>query len=276
MSISLADKVIIITGASSGIGAATALACSAAGMPVLISGRNEERLASVAQQIEAQGRPVKMVLGDITEPDLSQRLLDTAQQHFGGFYAVFANAGVALDQPLYRMGMEEVRRHFDINFFSSTDLIIRAAQRLIAASQSGHLLSCSSCVAKFTLPGHGVYSATKAAQNHVSRALGMELQDRDIYVSSVMPITTRTDLFSTAATQRGLDGSKHKLPKHAPRFFVQTPERVARAIVKCLRSPRPEVWTSLTVKLSAAFLTLAPRFADAVLRRSATDWKDDQ
>ena len=171
---------------------------------------------------------------------------------------------------LNSMSTEDVRKHFEINFFASVDLNIQAANRLIADNKSGHLLTNSSCLAKFTIPGHGAYSAAKSAQNHFSRAMGMELKKHHIYVSSVLPITTATSFFSTAATKRGLDGSQHTLPTHTPRLFVQKPERVARAIVRCLRSPRPEVWTSFAVRLTAAMFTFSPRFADFILHRSGT------
>ncbi|MDG2053317.1 MAG: SDR family NAD(P)-dependent oxidoreductase [Phycisphaerales bacterium] len=270
MSISLTDKAIIITGASSGIGAATALACASAGMPVLLNGRHEVRLENVAKQIRSLGQRAEIVVGDVTDSNFSEQLLDTAEHSFDGFYAVFANAGIGLDQPLNSMSTEEIRRHFEINFFSSVDLNIQAAKRLIADNKSGHLITNSSCLAKFTIPGHGAYSAAKSAQNHFSRAMGMELKSHNIYVSSVLPITTATSFFSTAATKRGLDGPQHMLPTHTPKIFIQKPERVARAIVKCLRSPRPEVWTSFTVRLTAAMFTLSPRLADFILSRSGT------
>ena len=102
MGISLTDKAIIITGASSGIGAASAVACARAGMSVLLNGRHEVRLAKVAKQIRELGQRVEVVVGDVTDRNLSEQLLDTAESSFGGFYAVFANAGIGLDQPLCR------------------------------------------------------------------------------------------------------------------------------------------------------------------------------
>ncbi len=93
MAAKLTDKVIIITGASSGIGAATAIACAEAGMNIVLNARREDRLRDVADRIDKLGRQTELVIGDVTEPGISQRMLDAAEQRFGRFDAVFANAG---------------------------------------------------------------------------------------------------------------------------------------------------------------------------------------
>jgi NAD(P)-dependent dehydrogenase (short-subunit alcohol dehydrogenase family) len=266
MASDLTDKVIIITGASSGIGAATALACAKAGMDVVISARRGDRLKDLEQRVASLGRRAESVAGDVIEPGISARMIDAAMNRFGRFDAVFANAGYGFHLPMIQTDEKMLRDIFEVNFFAGVDLLQKSAAKLIELKQPGHLLMCSSCIGKFTMPHHGSYCATKAAQNHICRAMNIELRSHDIHVSSVHPIGTLTEFFETSAARTGGRGSSKAMKATAPRFFMQPAERVANAVVKCLRNPRPEVWTSFTVRFAAALLTLSPRLGDMVMR----------
>ena len=270
----LTDQVIIITGASSGIGAATAIQCAKAGMDAVLNARRADRLKQVADTVRQCGRKAQIVVGDVTEAGMSQRMLDTAQDAFGRFDVVFANAGYGFERSVVQMGDQELRQIFDVNFFASFDLIREAAKRLITDLRPGHLLMCSSCLAKFTLPFFSAYSATKAAQNHFCRAMRLELARYNIEVSSVHPITTTTEFFEVSKQLSGQADNTSTVPDHASKMFVQTPERVARAIVRCLRKPRPEVWTSHIVRSVAGVMTAFPRFFDLVVRKQAKGRRD--
>ncbi len=275
----LTNKVMIITGASSGIGAATAVACAAAGMDVVLNARRADRLSEVATRVHALGRKAEIVAGDVGEAGISARMLDAAEARFGRFDFVFANAGYGFERGMIEVGDAELRAIFDVNFFAGVDLLQRAARRLVAAKRPGHLLMCSSCLAKFSLPMSGPYCATKAAQNQVCRAMGMELRSQGIFVSSVHPIGTRTEFFETSAKRIAASaaappphsphspGSSEPVAEEPPGFFMQPAERVANAVVKCLRRPRPEVWTSFLVRTSAALMMLMPGLTDFVLRK---------
>lgn len=264
----LPGQVIIITGASSGIGAATAAACARAGMDVALHGRDAARLESAAAAVRAAGRTAELVTGDVTEPGLNERLLDTAAQRFGRFDVVFANAGYGFKRPMHETTEPELRTIFEVNFFAATALLQEAARRLLAAGRPGHLLMSSSAVAKFTMLNFAAYSATKAAQNHVCRAMRMELRPHGIEVSSVHPITTRTEFFDRAARHVGKPSDANEYFDRLPGFLVQRPERVANAVVRCLRRPTPEVWTSFLPRAAAAVMELYPPFMDVVGRQA--------
>jgi short-subunit dehydrogenase len=268
MAKTLAGQAIVVTGASSGIGAATAIACSRAGMCVILNGRDANRLESVAGEIRELGGQAEVVVGDVTDEGLSGRLLDIAESRFGGFYAVFANAGYGVRCQAHRMSMEDLRRMFEVNFFSAYELVCEATRRLLSQKRPGHLLMCSSAVAKFTLRNFSAYSATKAAQNHVCRAMRLELRRQGIEVSSVHPVTTRTDFFRRSAELAGRQADPERLFDHVPRWYVQSAEQVARAVVKCLRRPRAEVWTSPLTRFAAGLMTAFPALADLVARRA--------
>lgn len=261
MPIDLRDKVLVVTGASSGIGAATAVAAAREGMDVVLNARRLEKLAKVAEIVEQAGRGAEIVVGDVTQPGMSARLLDAAATRFGRFDVVFANAGYGVDSAWHEMQDADLRAIFETNLFASADLLREAARRLVAANQRGHLLMCSSCLAKFTIPYHGAYSATKTAQAHLARAMRYELRHKGVEVSSVHPVTTTTEFFEVASEKAGRQGEPTGLDK-TPRLFIQTPDRVAGAIIKCLRSPRSEVWTSLSVRLAAGVITAFPSLID--------------
>ncbi len=262
----LTDRVIVITGASSGIGAATAVECAKAGMDVVLNARRKDRLEAVAERVREHSRRAVMVIGDVAEPGMSNHILNAASSEYGRFDAVFANAGYGAESEMLSFTMDETRKMFEVNFFAAVDLLRDTSMRLIELGSPGHLLMCTSCLARFSLPLHGAYCATKAAQHQICWAMRGELRQHNIHVSSVLPITTTTEFFEVSARNSGREAKQGMVPDHAPKFFTQPPERVARAVVKCLIKPRPEVWTSVTVRMMAGLMTMFPFLADRIGR----------
>jgi short-subunit dehydrogenase len=283
MGVDLRGRPIAITGASSGIGAATAVECARAGMPVAIGARREDRLREVAERIRAIGGKVVAVPMDVCREEDCRRLVDAAAEAFGSLYAVFANAGYSVERPVGGMSDEELRAIFECNFFGTMHTVRAALERIRSSAAGaggragggasgarggrgetrGHVLICSSCLSKMTVPLVGAYSATKAAQNHVGRAMRLELAGEGIEVSTVHPVGTRTEFFEEMARRSGVDRSV----QHVPEVFMQKPERVARAVVRCLRRPRAEVWTSLGTRLGMAACVAFPGVEDFYLKR---------
>jgi hypothetical protein len=261
--------VAIITGASAGIGAATAVELARTGHDLVLVARRRERLAEVAARAsDAAKRLVRteIVTADVSHAGTATRILDEAERAFGRFDVVYANAGYGLERPMHRMTSDELRAMFETNFFSSTELCNEAARRLIAAGRGGHLLMCSSCVAKFTLPSFGAYSASKAAQAHVARAMAYELRPYGIMVSSVHPVTTATEFFEVVREALE-DGEKQQYAIHdLNKFFVQRPEKVARAIARTIGTSRTEIWTSLPTRVAAGVITAFPWLLDIAVR----------
>ncbi len=264
----LANKPIVITGASSGIGLSTAFACARAGMPVLLAARREDRLKDAARRIISDGGRAISIVCDVADAEASRKMIEACLNSFGSVYSVFANAGYGVEKPVHEMTDSEIRAMFEVNFFGTLNTIRPALPHMIAA-KSGHVLICSSCLAKFALPFFSVYSATKAAQNHISRAMNLELKTKGIHVSSVHPIGTNTEFFHTA---QHLSGDQQML-EHSPGWFMQSPDTVAHAVVRCLRRPRPEVWTSTLVRVGMAVSTFVPRLADMAVRGMVRDYE---
>ncbi len=263
--ITLQGRPIAITGASSGIGRATALACAAAGMPVAVAARRIDKLESLVADITRSGGRAIAVPCDVDRPDDCTRLIDRTVESFGSIYAVFANAGFGLHKPVHETSDAEFRAIFETNFFGTLNTIRPAAARMLAAHQ-GHILICSSCLAKVGTPSHGAYSATKAAQDHIARAMRCELLGTGVAVSSVHPIGTRTEFFEQAEKN---SGAAHDAMPTPPDFLMQPPSRVASAIVKRLKSGRGgEIWTSSLARLAFAMADVFPRFTDRAMTRA--------
>lgn len=270
--IDLAGKPIAITGASSGIGAATAIACATAGMPVAIGARRADKVAEVVGRITRAGGRAVGVVTDVTVEGDNQRLIDECVRAFGSIYAVYANAGYGEERPIAEMPDADIRAMFETNFFGTLSTVRAALPRLLAnpagpGGVRGHALICSSCLAKVWVPYYAVYSATKAAQNHVGRALNLELWDKGVRVSTVHPIGTRTEFFDVVR-QRAEKGKVISL--HTPDAMMQSPELVAARTVACLRRPRPEVWTGVGAVLLRTGMCVAnmlPGLTDRAMRR---------
>ena len=255
----LTSKVILITGASSGIGAATAVACAEAGMRVSLIARRGDKLQKLAADIAARGHKAHFFSADVrNNNDMRQAFADCWEQ-FGRLDAVFANAGYGQIADVLKMTEIDERAMFETNYFGTTRAL-RLAVPLMRQTPDGlnHLLVCSSAASEIGLPTLGVYSATKAAQDSVAGALRAELNDEGFKVTSVHPIGTKTDFMRVAG---------EAVNKNTPGLFQQTPEKVARRVVAALQKPRPEVWPSRLTRIGLSLGTLSPRFASWAMRR---------
>lgn len=260
--IDLSGKPIIITGASSGIGAASAIVCAGAGMPVALFARSADKLELVKERIERDGGRAIVVVGSVEDADANAELISKAEAAFGDVYSVLANAGYGLEVETASMAIEEIRAIFEVNFYGSLHLV----QPMVAKMRlrgSGHVMMVSSVLSKIGLPYYGAYCASKAAQDHFCRAMRHELASSGVYVSSVHPIGTKTEFFDEAAKR---SGGKLHLAGSSERF-MQSPEQVASAIVRCLRKPRGEVWTSSLARWGMGLSVMSPGVTDWVLRR---------
>lgn len=261
--IDLSNRPIVITGGSSGIGAATALACARAGMPVALGARRADKLEQVVQRITGAGGRAIGVSMDVTSPEDCKRLVDDCVKAFGSIYAVYANAGYGVEAGIADMTDADVRAIFETNVFGSLNIIRPALEYMRAnpAPHRGHVLWCSSCLAKLSVPFYGAYGATKAAQNHMSRAMNLELMDEGIRSTSIHPLGTRTEFFDQVRSR----GQGKKIIDYTPDAAMQTPELVAEKTLAALRRPRSEVWTGFKgagTRLGMAISMALPGVAD--------------
>ncbi len=267
MAIELSGKPILITGASSGIGEASAIECARAGMPVVVAARRADRLSGLVNRIRAAGGKAIAVPLDVCDVDACAAAVQTCHREFGSVYSVFANAGYGAEVPAHEMSDAQVREMFETNFYGSLNVIRPALPHMFDAG-AGHVLICASCLARCPIPLMSIYGATKAAQHHLSWAMRHELGPRGVHVSCVMPVSTRTEFSeqAAAASQTSSGPSRPALDPHMPRWMLQSPVKVARAVVRCLRRPKAEVWTSVPTRLGMAISAAFPVLADIGMR----------
>lgn len=262
--IDLAGRAILITGASSGIGRAAAIACARAGMNVALVARRADQLEDAAREAGTFGRKALAILCDVTDPEQCEHAVARASDEFAGLHAVFANAGYSIERP----ALDDdgaLRRILEVNFFGTLH-ILRPAMKIFRAQNAGHAIICSSCLSKITLPYYSAYTASKAMQEHVARALRLELRAenvRGIHVSSVHPIGTRTELWDRLREHTGRD----TLADLGGDRFLQPASRVADAVVQGLRSPRGEIWTSALARFGFSLAAACPGLAERVIAR---------
>lgn len=238
-------------------------------MPVLLAARRAEKLSQVAERIRVAGGKAETFSCDVTKPEENHAMVARCIETFGGLHAVFANAGYGLEASVADCTDAQWRDIFETNFFGTLNTI-RAALPILTSQRAGHVLICSSCLSKIALPYGSAYSATKAAQEHVGRALRIELAGTGVHASTVHPVGTKTEFFDVA---NAISPNGRALTK-TPEAYMQSPDVVARAVVRCLRSPRPEVWTTWTARLGFALADVSPRLTDTILRRVVAARRD--
>lgn len=265
MAVNLEGRPIAITGASSGIGAATAVECARAGMPVAILARRADRLEEVAERVRALGGRAVCVPGSVEDTADCERLVEACEREFGSVYAVFANAGIGWEESVAQMSDADMRRVFEINFFGSMNTVRPALERMLKAGE-GHVLFCSSCLSKIAIPYYAAYCSTKSCQEIFARAMRCELGGTGVRVSSVHPVGTRTELFDVIDR----DSPRGSRLSGRPEAFVQPASRVGRAVVWRLRRPDAltgEVWSSLPGRVALGLAHAAPALSERVICR---------
>ncbi len=205
----LEGKVAVITGASSGIGEATAEALAAEGAAVVVAARREDRLADLVGRIEKSGGRVLAAVCDVTDEGQAHGLIRKAAEEFGSVDILVNNAGVMLLSAVGKGLSDEWRQMFDVNVMGllyATDAAIETMKR----QQGGHLVNISSVAGrKVNRDSSGVYAGTKHAVGAISEGLRQELLANNIRVTIVEPgavATELTDHITDEDVREGLSG----------------------------------------------------------------------
>ncbi len=228
----LDGKVVVITGASSGIGEATAEALAAEGAIVVAAARREERLEDLKQRVEARGAHVMTVQCDVTDEEQAHDLIGEADEEFGHVDILVNNAGV---MPLSRIekGLsDQWRQMFDVNVLGLL-YVTDAAIEVMKRQGSGHIVNISSVAGRRSNPTTGVYSGTKYAVNAISEALRAELVEDGIRVTIVEPGAVATELTNHITDEEVLEGVKEM-----QELEHLEPEDIANAVAYAVTQPR--------------------------------------
>jgi short-subunit dehydrogenase len=256
-------KTVIVTGASSGIGAATARIFAAAGARVVLAARDEARLQAVARDLA--GQPL-IVPTDVANHTDIERLVGTTTAACGGIDLVINNAGVGLAAPVAALNRDDFERALAVDLFGPLALT-QAALPYLRQRGRGQLIFISSVVGLRALPYLGGYAAAKAALDRLTESLRVELRGSGVAVTLVRPGTTRTGF---AGNRLGSGRERRRVNARAA-----MPEQVARAILRAaIREPRVQ-YVSLADRLRIAFSLIAPKMTDWMLGR-AFSWEEDE
>jgi short-subunit dehydrogenase len=249
MAESLRGRVVVITGASAGIGREAARAFAREGCRVVAAARRAERLEALRAEIQASGGECVAVTMDVADEAEVERLLQTALECFGHVDIWINNAGSGLLGSVEQTTTEEMRRLMDVNFMGAF-YGSRAALRVMRGQGSGHIMNVASGVARFPLPLSAAYSATKCAMYGFSEALALELEGSGIHVSTLLVGLTATE-FGEAQVKKLEDR-----PVQMGRFASAA--SVAARIVHCARRPQRIVYFLPAPPLVLAVFDLLP------------------
>jgi NADP-dependent 3-hydroxy acid dehydrogenase YdfG len=189
----LTQKVAIVTGATAGIGEATAISLAAEGAAVALAGRREDRLEALKQRIEADGGKALAVPTDVADEAQCQALIERTQSELGGLDILVNNAGVMLLGPVTGADTDEWRRMIDVNIYGLL-YCTHAALPVMGQSGGGHIVNLSSVAGRSANVGSGVYNFTKWGVTGFSEALRQEVLHAGIRVTIIEPGFVETEL----------------------------------------------------------------------------------
>lgn len=254
--------VVVITGASAGIGRALAEQLSAAGAQLVLAARRADRLNELNAKLGGQHLVVPT---DVAVQAECQRLIETVVHRHGRIDTLVCNAGYGFLSPVADMTRQQFEAVFATNVLGTSDCINAAIPQMRKqeprAGRRGQVMIVSSAVARRGLPYFGAYSATKAAQLSLAEAMRVELAGEQIAVTTVHPIGTDTEFGDVSASRSG-----GKRPGHVDREIRQSARVVARKMIGGIVRPRPEVWPYRPSRWALGLATLFPRVADRACR----------
>ncbi|MGV0853766.1 SDR family oxidoreductase [Mycolicibacterium phlei] len=235
----LTDRVAVITGASSGIGEATAKRLAAAGAKVALLARRADRLEKLSAEIAETGGTALAIQVDVADAGAVRAAAERVAAEWGPADLVFNNAGVMLPGPIDEQRYDQWGRQIDVNIVGLMNVIGAFVPQLTAAAADkgvADLINTSSVAAQGVFPNFAVYSGTKAYVTHMSRTLRAELGPRDVRVTTVEPGIVETELQSyvtDAGTLEWLASTREQLEwlnpadiAEAIAFLVGQPARV--------------------------------------------------
>jgi 3-oxoacyl-[acyl-carrier protein] reductase len=227
----LQDKVVLITGASAGIGRASVRALAGEGANFVLTARRKDRLEALKKELEGVGCKAVVVVGDVREENTALQAVKAAVETFGHIDILINNTGVGNYKKLVDTSAEEYDEMVDVNV-RSTFLFTRHVVPVMMKQKSGTILMVSSMAGVYGFGGEAVYCMTKFAQVGFAQALDRELREHGIKVGAICPGGVKTEFaLGKGRTQEGVDQSA-----------MLDPEDVAGVILMaCTQSPKSRI-----------------------------------
>jgi len=253
----LDQQVIVITGASSGIGLATALQAAKSGAKVVLAARSEQALQEIVEKIKASGGDAIFVVADVANRDEVDRVAKTAVDHYGHIDTWVNNAGVSVYGRLDEVSEADSRRLFDTNFWGVYNGSLAALRYL--KEGGGALINLGSEVSEAVVPLQGMYSATKHAIKGFTDALRIEIEEIDeapVSITLIQPTAVNTPYPQHAKNYQEKEAA---LP--TPQI---EPEQVADAILAAAVKPTRATKVGLMSKVNTTLSHVAPALGDKI------------
>jgi short-subunit dehydrogenase len=259
----LADQVIVITGATSGIGLVLARRAAAGGAKLVLNARNEGALQQLVSQITDAGGRAVYVAGDVAQIDDMRRLANEAIVSFGGFDTWVNNAGVSIYGRVLDVPLEDHRRLFETNYWGLVHGSLVAVEHL--RTKGGALIQVGSALSDRAIPLQGTYCASKHAVKAYTEALRMELEREraPISISLIKPASIDTPYRAHARNLLGV------VPLNPPPVYA--PDVVAEAILHCAQMAERDVFVGAGGKFLSAAAYYAPRLTDRLMEATLFD-----
>ncbi|HEY6561615.1 MAG TPA: SDR family oxidoreductase [Polyangiaceae bacterium] len=261
------SKVVVITGASSGLGREAALQFARAGAALVLAARRLDALADTARLCREAGASVAYQETDVTSEAQVRALAERAMSEHGRIDVWVNNAGVTLFSLLEDQSFAEHRRVIETNLFGSMHGA-RAVIPIFKRQKEGVLINVGSVLSKIGQPFVPSYVISKFALRGLSETLRSELADYpDVHVCTLLPYTIDTPHFQSGANRVGRQA--RAMPP------IQSPEKVARALVQLARKPRRELYVPRLAGLGVALHMLLPTTVERLVSRALKKWHFD-
>ncbi|MCF5703935.1 SDR family oxidoreductase [Pseudomonas syringae] len=237
------DKVVIITGASSGIGEATAKLLASKGAKIVLGARREDKLKQIADEIRQNGGQVAYQTLDVTKQDENDRIVQLAKEKFGRVDVIFLNAGLMPNSPLSALKTEDWHQMIDVNVKGVLNGVAAVLPEFLA-QKSGHVITTSSVAGLKAYPGGAVYGGTKWFVRDFMEVLRMEsaMEGNNIRTATIYPAAVNTELLATISDKQALDQMQDIYDKYGI-----SPDRIANVVAFAIDQPDDTTINEFTV-----------------------------
>jgi short-subunit dehydrogenase len=254
----LREQVIVLTGATSGIGLVTARMAARAGARLVLAARDEEALDAVVREIRGSGGQAACAIADVGNEQQVRGIAETAIHSFGGFDTWVNNAGVSIYGKLVDLSLQDQRQLFETNFWGVVHGSRVALEQL--RNRGGALINIGSVLSERSIPLQGIYCASKHAVKGYTDALRMEVEKDGLPVSVTLIKPSAIDTPYKEHAKNYLDVQ----PQNPPPVYA--PDLVAQAILHCAEHPQRDVIIGGGGKLMTVLEHFAPAAADTYMK----------
>ena len=251
------NKVVLITGASSGIGKQTAIEFAKLGSNIILVARTKNKLEQVENQLKQFNVSTLVCPCDVSKKEQVENMSKIVLKKFNSVDILINNAGFAIYGSVFDLSIDEIESQMETNYFGMiycTKLFLP----LMIKQKSGHIVNVASVAASFGLPGIASYCASKFAMLGFSEGLKHELSGTGVGITVVSPIMVKTEFFDHPSFE--------KMPKYSPTSL--NPKTVAKAIVKAANSSRLEIITPSVVRVAVWLKHTFPYFINPLMGKS--------